>query len=229
MSGAADVMGGAAAVAGGRLRSMRVDGYFDPGKNFLDATARLRFSGPAGARELWLANELQLRWVRGGSVTVEPFASETGLFVVDCPPENELEFSYSGRLAYKPDPFDPDPKRGAAAGSDDLRFLSYITDYYPHLSWISRPWNEHAPQRLELPGQRHPRAVQAAGPGTRILSPTRGQGHVARWGASSSWPVAAPSLRLQLGWVRLPALLFRCRAGQADLVLPGVSSAGRRN
>lgn len=118
--------------AGGRLRSLRIDGYFDPGRNFLNATARLRFSGPAGNTQLWLANELQLHWVRGGSMTVMPNTSETGLFTVKCPPENELELSYSGRLASRPDPFAPVPVPGMPAASDDLRFLSYITDYYPH-------------------------------------------------------------------------------------------------
>ncbi len=117
---------------GGRLQSLRIDGDFDPGINFLNATAKLRFSGPVGNWQLWLANELQLHWVRGGSMNVLPFASETGLFTVQCPPENELEMSYSGRLASQRDPFAESANPGNAAGSDDLRFLSYVTDYYPH-------------------------------------------------------------------------------------------------
>ncbi len=165
MLGAAGVVSEPA--AGSRLQSMRVDGYFDPGQNFLDATARLRFSGPAGARQFWLANELQLRWVRGGRMTVEPFASETGLFVVQCPPENELEFSYSGRLASKPDPFEPSPKQGTPGESDDLRFLSYITDYYPHpqLDFASMEMNMRIPSGWNCLGSGTLRAVQSTGGG----------------------------------------------------------------
>ena len=149
--------------ANGRLQSMRVDGYFDPGRNFLDATAWLRFVGPAGDKQLWLANELLLRSVRGGSVTVNPFASETGLFVVQCPPENELELSYSGQLAVKPDPFDPLPKKGKGAKSDDCRFLSYITDYYPHpqLDFTSLEMNMRIPSGWNCLGSGTLRSVHS--------------------------------------------------------------------
>jgi hypothetical protein len=119
----------------GRLRSVSIDGYFDPARNFLAATARLRFDGPAGDRSFWLAKELQLHSVRGGTVPAQESSRESGSFLVQCPAENELELNYSGRLAAAVDPFAGTAgsrELGRPAVSDDIRFLSYVTDYYPH-------------------------------------------------------------------------------------------------
>jgi hypothetical protein len=118
-----------------RLQSTRIDGFFDPARNFLAATARLSYDGPAGDRSFWLAKELQLNSVRGGASTLQPSARESGLFIVQCPAENELELNYSGRLTLGTDPFAAPAEAGENSGpaeSDDCRFLSYIADFYPH-------------------------------------------------------------------------------------------------
>ncbi len=83
LAGALCLLGAAAETAlggDGRLRSVSIDGYFDPGRNFLAATARLRFDGPAGDRSFWLAKELQLHSVRGGTVPAQASSRESGSF-----------------------------------------------------------------------------------------------------------------------------------------------------
>ena len=154
--------------------------------------------------------------------------------MVQCPPENELEFSYSGRLASKPDPFDPAAKQGAAAGSDDLRFLSYITDYYPHpqLDFASMEMNMRIPSGWNCLGSGILRAVQAEGAGNTYSfanSEAKGMSLVCgRFRQLARLPGAVP-LRLH-GWAGFDYRRYYsdCRAGQADLVLPGaLRSAGR--
>jgi hypothetical protein len=155
-SGVTPALGG-----NGRLQALRIDGSFDPDSNLLNATAKLSFIGPAGMQQLWLANELQLHWVRGGAMTVLPFTSETGLFAVQCPPGNELELSYSGRLPSRPDPFAADTPRGKAV-IDDCRFLSYIADYYPHpqLDFASMEMSMRIPSGWNCLGSGTLRSVQ---------------------------------------------------------------------
>jgi hypothetical protein len=138
LAGALCLLGAAAGTAlgrDGRLRSVSIDGYFDPGRNFLEATARLRFDGPAGDRSFWLAKELQLHSLRGGTMPAPASSRESGSFLVQCPAENELELNYSGRLAAAADPFagaTESREMGRSAAADDIRFLSYVADYYPH-------------------------------------------------------------------------------------------------
>ncbi|HOW44890.1 MAG TPA: M1 family aminopeptidase [Candidatus Aminicenantes bacterium] len=114
----------------GRQAAVRLSGFYDPARGFLEATARLRFTGQAAERPLWLANELQLKSVSGGSMTLPPFSSDSGEFVVQCPAGGELVLDYGGRLSpgLQPLPAEPAGKKGA----DDCRILSHVMDYYPH-------------------------------------------------------------------------------------------------
>lgn len=114
----------------GRPAAVRLSGFYDPARGFLEATARLRFAGQAAAQPLWLANELRLKSVSGGAMTQPQFSSDSGVFVVQCPLGGELVLDYGGRLspALQPLPAEPAGKRGA----DDCRILSHVMDYYPH-------------------------------------------------------------------------------------------------
>jgi hypothetical protein len=126
---------GAMDVNDNRLQSLKIDGYFDPARNFLDATVRLSFAQPAGELCLWLAPELELSSVRSGSHPVLKFKRDSGQFVVQNQVEEDLELRYSGRLVLNQDPFVSSCRQNAAQPQpdiDDYRFLSYIKDFYPH-------------------------------------------------------------------------------------------------
>jgi hypothetical protein len=121
--------------AGDKLRSLSIDGYFDPERNFLNATAKLSFAMAASERRLWLAEELNLKSVRSGMQPVLNFKRDCGQFQVLSPGEQDLELSYSGQLARIQNPFDPAGAPGNCAAKvliDDYRFLSYINDFYPN-------------------------------------------------------------------------------------------------
>lgn len=119
-----------AATVEGRPGAVKLSGYYDPARGFLEATARLRFAGQAAERPLWLANELRLKSVSGGAMTQPPFSSESGVFLVECPAGGELVLDYGGRLSpgLQALPAEPVGKKGA----DDCRILSHVMDYYPH-------------------------------------------------------------------------------------------------
>ncbi len=114
----------------GKPAAMRLNGFYDPARGFLEATARLRFSSQAAERPLWLANELRLKSVSGGDMTLPPFSSESGVFVVNCPAGGELVLDYSGSLSPALQPLPAEPK--GRKGADDCRILSHVMDYYPH-------------------------------------------------------------------------------------------------
>jgi hypothetical protein len=148
--------------AGGRIKAMRIDGYFDPQSNFLDATARLQFSQPAQDRRLWLAEGLQLNSVRSGSAAVTGVQRNSNQFLVQCPSFDELEMSYSGSLSPLPDPIEASWASPADAGAerlDDCHFLSYISDFYPH------PLPDFAAMKVDL---RLPAGWNCLGSGTLL-------------------------------------------------------------
>jgi hypothetical protein len=126
---------GRALPASDELRSLSIDGYYDPERNFLNATAKLNFASTAGERRLWLAEGLDLKSVRSVAQPAVSFRRDNGQFLVLGPGEKDLELTYSGRLERQTDPF------ASAAGQesgtepvpvDDYRFLSYIKDFYPN-------------------------------------------------------------------------------------------------
>ncbi len=119
-----------AATVEGRPAAMRLSGYYDPARGFLEATARLRFAGQAAERPLWLANDLRLKSVSGGAMTLPPFSSDSGVFMVECPAGGELVLDYSGSFAPALQPLPAEP--AGAKGADDCRILSHVMDYYPH-------------------------------------------------------------------------------------------------
>jgi len=121
--------------ASDKLRSLSIHGYFDPERNFLNATAKLDFATPAGERRLWLAKELNLSSVRSSTRPDLNFQRESGQFLVRNPGENDLQLSYSGRLEPNSDPFDTTGVLANPMGPesiDDFRFLSYTRDFYPN-------------------------------------------------------------------------------------------------
>lgn len=135
---------------GSRLRSIVVDGFFDPARNFLDATARLCFAQPAAERRLWLAEELQLSSVRSGVTPVLDYKRNSGLVLVQCPGQDELEFRYSGRLVRNLDSIESSLEPGISEVKnqfDDCCLLSYINDFYPHpqLDFIPMKMNIRIP------------------------------------------------------------------------------------
>ena len=118
-----------------RLLSVRIDGFFDPERNFIDATARLLFAQPASDRRLWLAEGLQLNSVRGGTAIALDFNRTAGEFMMQCPGAEELEFGYSGCLAPNFETTETGSSLetlGMRTPVDECRFLSYVTDFYPH-------------------------------------------------------------------------------------------------
>ncbi len=126
---------GAPSPASDELRSLSIDGYFDPERNFLNATAKLNFAIMADERRLWLAEELDLRSVRCGARPALSFTRESGQFLVLSPGEKDLELSYSGRLQPYLDPFEAAGGGRSLSGQapvDDFRFLSYVKDFYPN-------------------------------------------------------------------------------------------------
>lgn len=121
--------------ASDELRSLSIDGYFDPERNFLKATAKLNFALPVGERRLWLAEELDLKSVSSGTQPAVSFQRDSGQFLVLGPGEKDLELSYSGLLGPHTNPFDSmgvERSSGARTPIDDYRFLSYIKDFYPN-------------------------------------------------------------------------------------------------
>lgn len=135
---------------GNRLLSIVLDGSFDPADNFLDATARLCFALPAGERSLWLAAELQLKSVRGGAAPVLSYSRNANLVQVQCPGQEELEFSYCGRLVRDRDAIETSWGMGVPETNnrlDDCCLLSYIQDFYPHpqLDFIPMKMNIRIP------------------------------------------------------------------------------------
>ena len=147
-------------LGGGRMKSMRVDGSFDPESNFLDATAQLQFTQPADDRRLWLAEGLQLTSVRSGAAPVLGVQRNSNQFLVPGPSYEELELRYSGRLLPVPDPLEASwgaERAGAVKPLDDCRFLSYIADFYPH------PQTDFAAMKIDL---RLPEGWNCLGSGT---------------------------------------------------------------
>ena len=117
------------------LRSLSVDCFFDPARNFLDATARLKFCQPSGLRCLWLAEELDVNSVRGPATSILEFQRDYEQFRVLDQGSDELELNYSGRFTASQDPFassSGDAVPGWGNSRDDFRFLTYSRDYYPH-------------------------------------------------------------------------------------------------
>ncbi len=132
------------------LQSVCINGYFDPARNFLDATARLRFSRPVGTQSFWLAEGLELSSAHSGTMPVLDIQRDCSRFLVRGGVEDELELCYSGRLVPMQDPFDSSWIRdmgSVRAESDDCRFLSYTMDFYPHsqFDFISMKMNIRIP------------------------------------------------------------------------------------
>ncbi len=145
-----------------RLLSIVLDGSFDPARNFLEATARLCFALPAGERSLWLAAELQLKSVRGGAAPVLTYRRNASLVQVQCPGQDELEFSYSGRLVRDRDAIETSWGMGVPETKnqlDDCCLLSYIQDFYPH------PQLDFTPMKMNI---RIPGGWNCLGSGTLL-------------------------------------------------------------
>jgi hypothetical protein len=122
-------------LANSRLRSMAMDAFFDPARNFLDASVRLRFADPAPERCLFLAEGLEVNSVYSGSKTKLNFKQDSGLLFVQGQGEMELELRYSGRLVRDQDPIDASASRDIPelpTTPEDCYFLSYLQDFYPH-------------------------------------------------------------------------------------------------
>ncbi len=118
-----------------RLQSVWIDGYFDPGRAFLKATAGLRFSRSASDQSITLAEELQLNSVRGGGAPIKEVQRDSNQFLVRSTGTDELELSYSGTLVPRKNSFASSWQRGKqedAGSCDDYKLLSYVTDFYPH-------------------------------------------------------------------------------------------------
>jgi hypothetical protein len=133
-----------------RVRSIVVDGFFDPARNFLDATARLCFARPAAERRLWLAEGLQLSSVRSEAVPALEFKRNSALVLVQSLGQDELEFRYSGRLVRNLDSIESSLELGSSEIKnplDDCCLLSYINDFYPHpqLDFTPMKMNIHIP------------------------------------------------------------------------------------
>ncbi len=123
------------AVQPGGLRSLRIDCFFDPARNFLDATARLKFYQSTGPRCLWLAEELDVNSVRGPATPALEFQRDYEQFRILDPGADELELNYSGKFVAQQDPFASSGGNGLPGwgdSQDDFRFLTYARDYYPH-------------------------------------------------------------------------------------------------
>jgi hypothetical protein len=157
----------ASAVPGDRLRSLRIDGFYDPQRGFLEATARLRFEQPAGERRLWLADGLKLISARSTAGPVLDLTQEAGQFRMQCPDAVDLELSYSGRLD-----LDPFGEPGlAVAGNrqiDECHVLSYVNDFYPHpeLDFAPLEMNIGVPSGWNLLGSGARRSVRPDGGNT---------------------------------------------------------------
>jgi hypothetical protein len=130
-----------------RLRSLSIDAYFDPARNFLAATARLRFAQPASERRLWLAAELNLSSVRSGTTPALDFKRESGLLLVQGSGEDEMELRYSGQLVRNQDSVDASWGQDIPETEirlDDYCFLSYIKDFYP------QPFLDFIPLKMNI-------------------------------------------------------------------------------
>ena len=152
----------AAVVDDSRLRSIVIDVFFDPVRNFLDATARLCFARPAAERRLWLAEELQLSSVRSGVTPVLDYKRNSGLVLVQCPGQDELELRYSGWLVRNLDSIEASLELGIPenkAPLDDCCLLSYIKDFYPH------PQLDFTPMKMNI---RIPAGWNCLGSGTLL-------------------------------------------------------------
>lgn len=124
-----------ASAANSQPRSLSIDGFFDPARNFMSATVRLRFAGTSGERCLWLPEQLDLSSVRSGSAPVLDFKRDSDLLIVAGPGQNELELSYSGRLVCNPNPVESSGARDMTQTGNPLNdcyFISYSKDFLPH-------------------------------------------------------------------------------------------------
>jgi hypothetical protein len=122
-------------VADSQPRSLSIDGFFDPARNFMSATVRLRFAGTSSERCLWLPEQLDLSSVRSGTAPVLDFKRDSDLLIVAGPGQNELELSYSGRLVCNPNPVDASGGRDMVQTGNPLNdcyFISYSKDFLPH-------------------------------------------------------------------------------------------------
>lgn len=135
-----------------RLRALTMDAFFDPARNFLNASVRLRFADPALERCLFLAESLEVNSVRSKAKTPLSFTQDSGLLFVKGSGEMELELRYSGPPVHDRDPIDASASQDIpemTAMTDDCYFLSYLQDFYPHpqLDFIPLQMN------IRLPGE----------------------------------------------------------------------------
>lgn len=140
-----------------RLRSLTMDAFFDPARNFLDAAVRLHFADPAPERCLFLAEGLEVNSVCSGSKTKLSFKQDSGLVFVQGSGEMELELRYSGRLVRVQDPIDASASQDIPEMpimADDCYFLSYLQDFYPHpkLDFIPLQMNIRIPNEWNCLG-----------------------------------------------------------------------------
>jgi hypothetical protein len=157
-----------------RLQSVSIDGHFDPERDFLEATATLRFSQPAGDQCIWLAEELQLKSAYGGGAPVTEIQRDSDLFQVRRLWSNELELRYSGKIVPSKGSFASSwkkRKQGEAAEYDDFKVLSYITDFYPHaqFDFIAMKVNARVPDSWNCLGSGTLSAVRSD-PETRTFT-----------------------------------------------------------
>jgi hypothetical protein len=144
-------------LANSRLRSLAMDAFFAPARNFLDASVRLRFADPAPERCLFLAEGLEVNSVRSGAKTLLSFKQDSGLVFVQGSGEMELELRYSGRPVHDQDPIDASARQDIpemTVTMDDCYFLSYLQDFYPHpkLDFIPLQMNIRIPNEWNCLG-----------------------------------------------------------------------------
>lgn len=213
----------AAAAQGNRLRMLSLDGFFDPDRGFLKATARLTFAAPAASRRLWLDEDLKLNSVRDDGGEVSGVVSGYGELLAPGSGGGSLEIGYSGRLKPQPDPFaDPGTPLRPGQVVDPLSILSYVRDFYPHpgLDFTEAQVDMRLPPGWNLLGSGTLRAQSNQDGGTvfRLDNPlAKGMALVCgRFRRIAEVPAPLPVTLY--GWPGLDLKRY-CRIGEIDRIL----------
>jgi len=225
LSGAAlraDVNRDASAAQETRLRSLRLDGFYDPERGLLQATARLTFVAPAANRRLWLAEDMQLTSVQDEGGAVSGVVYENGELLATGGGDS-LEICYSGQLRPLPDPFaDSGAPLRPGQVVDPWSVLSYVRDYYPHpgLDFAEARIDMRLPEGWNCLGSGVLRVQEGPGGDTvfRLENP-RAKGMALVCGRFRQiGDVPAPMPVKLYGWPGLD-LKRACRAGEIGAIL----------